>query len=46
MRDLARISEISQSLFRLTSPRAILSAAIQHRIGRQHLGEPLKLPLR
>jgi diguanylate cyclase (GGDEF)-like protein len=29
MRDLARISEISQSLYRLTSPRAILSASIQ-----------------
>ena len=29
MRDLARISEISQLLFRLPSPRAILSAAIQ-----------------
>ena len=29
MRDLARISEISQSLFRLASPRAILSAAIK-----------------
>jgi diguanylate cyclase (GGDEF)-like protein len=28
MRDLAKISEISQSLFRLPSPRAILSAAI------------------
>ena len=29
MKDLARISEISQSLYRLTSPRAILSASIQ-----------------
>jgi diguanylate cyclase (GGDEF)-like protein len=28
MRDLARISEVSQSLFRMTSPRAILSASI------------------
>ncbi|HEY1866323.1 MAG TPA: GGDEF domain-containing protein, partial [Candidatus Acidoferrales bacterium] len=28
MRDLARISEVSQSLFRMTSPRAILSAYI------------------
>ena len=27
MRDLARISELSQSLFRMTSPRAILSAS-------------------
>lgn len=28
MRDLAKISEISQSLFRLTSPRAVLAGAV------------------